>query len=81
MPGDVLRRNAAGALVERYLIATPFIVAEFAFGMSVEVGSIASQRKHQQQLRVHSRGRNVCSSEPGDRGGEGLFQLHQTISP
>ena len=81
MARDVLRRNAAGAFVERSIIATPFIVAEFALGMGVEVGSLASQRKHQQQLRVHSRGGNVCSSEPGDREAKGLFQLHQTISP
>jgi len=63
---DVLRGDSASALVESLLVTGLFIGREFAFGMSEEIGTVAAQSEHQEQLGIHARGSNVGGGEAMD---------------
>jgi hypothetical protein len=59
MSGDVLRRHARRTLGES-LVVTGFVFgSEFALGMSVQIGAIDAEDKHQQHLGVHARRADV----------------------
>src|SRR5450755_2440461 len=73
VPGNVLRGHAAGALVESRFISRLFILAQFAFWMREQVGTIAVQRKHEEQLGIQARGRDLGGGKASDGRGEGLF--------
>jgi hypothetical protein len=49
--------------------------------MSIEIGSIASHNKHEQQLGIHPRRRDARSGETLDPGFEDLPEQHRAISP
>ena len=53
--GDVLRGNAASALLEGFVVASLFVGRKFALGMGVEIGAIAAEDEHQQDFGVHAR--------------------------
>ena len=81
MTGDVLCRHAVRPLCKRGFVVRLFLVSEFALGMSVEIGAIAVERKHQQQFGIHARGGNFIRGKAICGVNESLFQLHRTISP
>jgi len=76
MAGDVLCGHALGALGEGFVVAGVFLGTEFALGMGVKVSAIATEREHEEGLRVESRRGNVLGSETGDGGLEGFAQGH-----
>jgi hypothetical protein len=49
--------------------------------MREQVGAIATQGEHQQQLGIHARGRDVLGREARNGGKEGISELHENISP
>ena len=81
MPGDVLRGHAARAFGEGCFVTRLFFGGEFALRMREEIGAIAAEREHQEQLGVQSRRGNVVRGEAVDGGGEDLLELHRSISP
>ena len=80
MAGDVLRGNAAGALGESGFVAKLLAGGELTFGVSVEIGAVAVESEHEEELGVQARGRDAVGGEAGDGGGEGRLQLHLYIS-
>ncbi len=76
VPGDVLRGNAASALLEGFLVAGLFVGGKFALGMGVEIGAIAAEDEHEQDFGVHAGGADMVLLEQGDGVAQGLFQLH-----
>src|SRR5579859_2105258 len=81
MPGNVLRRNASCPFVERSLIPPLFFRVHLALRIRKEISAIDAQNKHEEQLRIQPRGRNLIRAKEGDRGGKGLLELHESISP
>ncbi len=76
MPGDVLRRDSVGALVDCFPIADLFLVREFAFRMREEMGTVASEGKHEQRLGVQARRADLGRGQLVDGKREGIFQEH-----
>jgi len=81
MAGDVLRRNSTGALGKGSVIASRFVGGELALVVSVEIGAVAVESEHQEQFCIQTRRGNVVGGEMSYGGGEGLLQLHESISP
>jgi hypothetical protein len=46
----------------------------------VEIGAVAVESEHEEELGVQARGRDAIGGEAGDGGGEGRLQLHLYIS-
>src|SRR5215467_1544498 len=80
MSGDVLRRNAFRPLTESIVITSLLLYSQLTFRMPVEIGSIAPQREHEQQLGVHAGGREVGRFQSLDRRSQGFAQGHRPIS-
>ena len=74
MSGYVLCGNALRALCQGFFVSRLFFSSEFALRMSIEVGSVTTEREHEQKLSVHARGWNVCDGEAMNRRVEGLAE-------
>src|SRR5208282_2736187 len=81
MPGNVLRRNAASSSRQSFVIAPGFIGSQFALRMRIQIRSIAVEREHDEEFRIHPRGRNLGGSQPLNRRIQSLTKLHASISP
>src|SRR4030088_1686474 len=81
MPGDVLRRNSGGPAGESFVIAPSFVRGELALGMRVEIRTITVECEHDEELRVHARGRDTGGCQAFDCRIQGLAELHESISP
>ena len=66
MPGDVLRRNSGSTPRESFAIALHLGAGELSLGMSIEIRTVAIEREHDQQFRIHARGGDLRSREPLD---------------
>src|SRR5262249_18552718 len=76
MPSDVLRWAAASPLTNDFFILGLLIGSEFSLRVSVKVRPLASEDKHQQQLRVQPGRGNIVFFENLIRGINSLFKLH-----
>ena len=66
MAGEMLRRDAAGALRDQRKISFARGRVEFMFRMRVDPRAVAAQRVHQQQFRSQRRGRHMLAFELRD---------------
>jgi len=48
--------------------------------MRVEIGTVAVEREHQQQLDIHPRRRNSLCGKSSNSGGKDLLELHDINS-
>ena len=76
MSGDVLRGAAAGAIADDLIIFFLLGSGKLALRMSEEIGPVATQNKHQQQLRVQAWRRHIVFHEELVSGIHGLLELH-----
>src|SRR5580658_253713 len=81
MSRDVLRRNAGGAPRKSFVITARFIKGEFALWMRIEIRTVAVEREHGEEFRIHARRRNLRGPQPLDSRIERWAKLHESISP
>src|SRR5579872_2696846 len=79
--GDVLRGNALRTLGEGIVVTSFLLSRELMLWMSVQKRSIATQGKHEQQLGIHSRRRDLSRRQALDCRTEHVAKMHPTISP
>jgi len=81
MAGDVLRRNTGRSARESVIIAPHFVGGEFSLWVRIEICPVAIEREHDEQFRVHARGRDARGRKLLDCRIENLAKLHLSISP
>src|ERR1039457_5309810 len=81
MPRDVLRRNARSTPSESLVTASKILRRQFPLRMRVEIRPVAIKREHDEQFRIHPRGRNSRNRQKFDRRIQSLVKLHVSISP
>ena len=72
MSSDVLRGDTAHSLVEGGLIVHLFFGGKLSLRMREEIGAIAVEREHQEQLGVQSWRGNATRGKAVDSRGQGF---------
>ena len=76
---DVLGGHAPFPFGQGLVVAALLVDGELALGMSIEIGAVAFQGKHEKQFAIHARRGDACSREAGDGGSQSVAESHLVI--